>query len=60
MEVEHPSDKRINQCLRILEVAENSELTNEERLIMKEAICEYFPADVVDKVLAELIRKSRS
>lgn len=54
------SCKQINQCLRILEFAEDSRLTSEERTIVKEAVCEYFPAEVVDKVLAELIQKSRS
>ncbi|EQB7930674.1 hypothetical protein ACYUFO_004028 [Vibrio parahaemolyticus] len=55
-----PSDKQAYQCIRIFEFAEASELTDEEKSILKEAICEYFPIEVTDKVLAELALKSRS
>ncbi|MGD1467180.1 hypothetical protein [Vibrio harveyi] len=54
------SAKQVAQCLRILNMAEESRLCEEEKAIVKEAICEYFPAGVVDLALAEWIQKSRS
>ncbi|MGD1335060.1 hypothetical protein ACP6H1_21835 [Vibrio harveyi] len=54
------SAKQVAQCLRILNMAGESWLCEEEKAIVKEAVCEYFPVGVVDLALAELIQKSRS
>ncbi len=54
------TNKQVEQCLRILEFAEECTLDAEDKAVVKEAVCEYFSAEVVDNALAKLDQKSRS
>lgn len=51
--------EQVKQCLRILEFADECTLNAEDKAVVKEAVCEYFSAEVVDNVFAKLDQKSR-
>ena len=53
-------EKKVIQFKNIIMVAEDERLSADEKTALIEAVCEYFPADVVDDALGNLAQKSHS
>ncbi|CAH1521311.1 hypothetical protein THF1D04_10758 [Vibrio owensii] len=60
MENDDQLKKQVVQFKNIMGVAEKSTLEAEERSILIDAICDYFPSTVVDQAMTEWAQKSRS